>query len=52
MAKYSFEFKKKIVTEYLNGKGGYEYLSEKYNVPASSNVKKWIDNFNSFGMKV
>ena len=49
MAKYSFEFKKKIVTEYLNGKGGYQYLSEKYNIPAHSNVKKWIDNFNSFG---
>ena len=49
MAKYSFEFKKKIVTEYLNGKGGYKYLSEKYNIPAYNNVKKWIANFNSFG---
>lgn len=28
MAKYSFEFKKKVVQEYLDGKGGYEYLAK------------------------
>ena len=27
MAKYSYEFKKKVVQEYLDGKGGYAYLS-------------------------
>ena len=26
MAKYSFEFKKKVVLEYLDGKGGALYL--------------------------
>lgn len=30
MAKYSFEFKKKVVLEYLDGKVGTEYLSKKY----------------------
>lgn len=49
MAKYSFEFKKKIVTEYLNGDGSYKYLADKYGVPAESNVKKWIDNYKSYG---
>lgn len=49
MAKYSFEFKKKIVTEYLNGNGGYRYLADKYGIPANSNVKKWIDNYQSYG---
>lgn len=29
MAKYSFDFKRKAVQEYLDGKGGYKYLSEK-----------------------
>ncbi len=29
MAKYSFEFKKKIVKEYLNGEGGYRYFCKK-----------------------
>ncbi|HBA10605.1 MAG TPA: transposase, partial [Eubacterium sp.] len=27
MAKYSFEFKKKVVKSYLNGEGGYTYLA-------------------------
>ena len=27
MAKHSFEFKKKVVLEYLDGKGGVKYLS-------------------------
>ena len=28
MSKYSFEFKKKVVLAYLNGEGGYRYLSK------------------------
>lgn len=28
MAKYSYEFKKKIVTAYLNGEGGYLCLAK------------------------
>ena len=28
MAKHSFEFKKKVVLEYLDGKGGTQYLSK------------------------
>ena len=49
MAVYSYEFKKKVVTDYLNGKGGYNTLATKYSIPATSNVKKWVDNFNAFG---
>ena len=36
MAKYSFEFKKKIVDEYLAGKGGSRYLAHKYNLATMS----------------
>lgn len=32
MAKYSLIFKLKVVTAYLNGEGGYEYLTKKYGV--------------------
>lgn len=28
MAKYSFEFKKKVVLAYLNGEDGYSHLSK------------------------
>ena len=49
MAKYSFEFKKKVVDSYLNGEGGYEYLANIYGIPAFSKVKLWIDNYKAFG---
>ncbi len=49
MAKYSFEFKKKVVQAYLNGEGGYKYLAKKYNVPAFNNIKKWINSYKEFG---
>ncbi len=32
MPKYSFEFKKKAVIEYLSGAGGIPYLSKKYSI--------------------
>ena len=35
MAKYSYEFKHKIVMEYLSGQGGYEYLGINANLKVS-----------------
>ena len=49
MAKYSFEFKKKIVLAYLNGEGGYRYLSKTYGVPAQRNIEQWVHNYQTFG---
>ena len=49
MAKYSYDFKKKIVLAYLNGEGGFRYLAKKYNVPEKSKVKLWVDNYKAFG---
>lgn len=49
MAKYSYEFKKKVVLSYLNGKGSYEYLANLYGVPASSNIKEWVKAYSEFG---
>ena len=48
MAKYSYEFKHKVVMEYLNGEGGYEYLGKKYSI-AHSIIRKWITNYKEFG---
>ena len=48
MAKYSFEFKRKIVMEYLSGQGGYECLEKKYGVPHSV-IRKWIHNYKCYG---
>ena len=48
MAKYSFEFKMKVVREYLAGNLGYESLSTKYGLPHSL-VRRWIANYRHFG---
>ena len=49
MAKYSYEFKKKVVTAYLNGKGGYKYLANYYGFPAWTNIKKWVLAYQRLG---
>ena len=49
MAKYSYEFKKKVVTAYLNGKGGYKYLADYYGIPAWTNIKKWVLAYQRLG---
>ncbi|BDP81262.1 hypothetical protein EfmAA290_19380 [Enterococcus faecium] len=33
MRKYTFVFKKKVVSDYLNNEGGYKYLAHKYQIP-------------------
>ena len=49
MAKYNFEFKKKIVLEYLDGKGGYTFLTKKYNLSDRSIIRRWIQAYKTFG---
>ena len=49
MAKYSFEFKKKVVLEYINGKGGTQYLSTKYGLGSNSQLRKWLAAYKEFG---
>jgi transposase len=49
MAKYSFEFKMKIVQEYLEGKGGSRFLSIKYGVKSPKQVQTWINTYRELG---
>jgi len=51
MAKYGFEFKKKVVEEYLDGKGGKDFLSKKYGLGSNSQLSKWINAYRTFGDK-
>lgn len=48
MAKYSFEFKKKLVLEYLQGKGSYKELASKYSIDFT-NIRHWVRNYNANG---
>lgn len=49
MAKYSFEFKKQIILEYLSGGGGSNFLAKKYGVPQGKTVRNWINIYKEFG---
>jgi len=49
MAKYSNEYNQKVVQEYLNGKGIYEYLARKYNIPSKKVIEEWVASYKHFG---
>ena len=49
MAKYSYEFKQKVVQEYLNGTGSYEYISKQSNMPDKKQVRIWVNAYKELG---
>ncbi|MGF7011019.1 transposase [Lachnospiraceae bacterium PF1-22] len=52
MRKYSFEFKKNVVMEYLRGEGGLGTLSKKHNISVNGNdtmLRKWVNAYRMFG---
>ena len=49
MAKYSYEFKKKVVLEYINGIGSYANLCKKYNIPDRESIRQWVSVYKKFG---
>ena len=50
MAKYSFEFKMRVVKEYLDGQGGYRDLSKKHGIHHRL-VERWVANYRQYGEK-
>ena len=49
LAKYSYEFKRKIVEEYLEGACSYKYLTKKYQVKSDSTIRKWVNTYQTLG---
>ena len=49
MAKYDFEFKKKVVLAYINGEGGRKFLAKKYGIAGSYHIIEWVNNYNKLG---
>lgn len=45
MAKYSTEFKMKLVNEYLEGNIGYKELAKKYNIPDKTVIQKRVSAY-------
>ena len=48
MAKYSYEFKRMVVKEYLSGQGGWNYLSQKYSLTRAI-IQRWVSTYRHFG---
>lgn len=51
MAKYSNDFKLKVVKFYLNNRGGYETTANYFNIPSFSTVRKWVKKYQNHGTK-
>ena len=49
MAKYSYKFKQKVVQEYLNGKGSYEYIAKQNNMTDNKQVRIWVNAYKELG---
>ncbi|MDK8281605.1 MAG: transposase, partial [Peptoniphilus lacrimalis] len=49
MTKYNTEFKMKVVKEYLEGNASYKDLAKKYSIPDKSNVRRWVNVYESQG---
>jgi len=48
-AKYDLAFKLAVVRAYLAGEGGYNFLSNKFGIPATSTVETWVRAYKYFG---
>ena len=51
MAKYSTEFKVKIVKEYLETNSSYQNLVNKYCIPDKSMIRRWVNDFRKQGIE-
>lgn len=49
MAKHSYEFKKQMVSEYLDNHGSYDSISQKHGMSSSSQLKTWVAAYQKFG---
>ena len=50
MSKYSFEFKLKVVKDYLSGEtGGYHFLAKKYDINGITQLRTWVNQYKKFG---
>ena len=47
--RYSYEFKLKVVLEYLNETLGYNLLAKKYSIPSKGQIQKWVNQYKQCG---
>ena len=49
MAKHRYEFKKQLVSEYLDNQGSYASISQKHGMPDSYQLRKWVAAYKKLG---
>lgn len=47
--KYTYEFKRQVIDDYLAGRGGVLALSKRYGIPGKSLLHQWITAYRKFG---
>lgn len=47
--KYSVDFKRKVVKEYLEGKESFKSIAEKYNISSRKTVDTWMRQYRRYG---
>lgn len=51
MAKYSLEFKMKVVMEYLSGNIGLKGLTKKYKIKSDAQIGRWVHAYQNLGIE-
>ena len=49
MAKHRYEFKKQLVSEYLDNQGSYASISQKHGMSSSCQLKTWVAAYKKLG---
>lgn len=49
MAKHSYEFKKQLVSEYLDNQGSYASISQNHGMSSSCQLKTWVAAYKKLG---
>lgn len=51
MAKYTLDFKMKVVTEYLSGTIGLNSLTKKYKLKSTQQIRRWVNAYQTLGVE-
>ncbi|MFQ6324176.1 IS3 family transposase [Lactococcus garvieae] len=51
MVKYSYELKRQVIQDYLDGLRGYKKLAQKYGLPTKSIILQWLNVYECYGFE-
>lgn len=51
MVKYSYELKRQVIQDYLDGLGCYKRLAQKYSLPTKSIILQWLNVYEHSGFE-